>query len=244
MCLRRLKDRELVACLPVFRHTSAGTFVRGEVNVLTAKGAQLVREHYAAVGYDPEALRWSPKIREYTNQTIDHELAINDVAIAAVTAARSAGIALHDWHDDQQLHSLKASGRVRFFDFTPDGFFILETPQKRQPYFIEVDRGTESVTGRAPNTWQRKIERYGTYLKERYRDDPYFAGLPAPLVLTVTTGPERLGNLLDATRTAGGQKAYWFTTRAWIEPPYDFLGAIWQVPTIDGFLSLADQLSR
>ncbi len=243
VCLRRLKDLQYVECLPIFRHTAANTFVRSEVNILTRKGHDVLRRHYEAHGL-PFASRWSPKLRDFANQTLNHELAINDVAVAAIAGAEKRGLVVEVWQDDAQLQSLKEEGKVGFGDFCPDGLLILRQGETRAVYLIEADRGTESVRGNAPNSWERKMRRYGSYLKHRYPTDPAFPGLPQPLVLTVTTGPERLVNLLRATHDAGNRCAYWFTTREWIEPPYDFFDLIWKAPTLDEFVSLADHFSR
>ncbi len=217
VCLRRLKDLRLVECLPIFRHTAGGTFVRGEVNVLTRKGRDRLQEHLLHLGLEP-AIDWHPRLKELANQTLNHELQVNDALIAAEVACRCAGVRINSWGDDA-LRSMKEKGTVGFGDFSPDALIVLTLGEVQVPLIVEVDRGTEAVTGKAPNTWEQKIKRYGRYFKERCRRDPFFAGWPQPLVLTVTTSYERMTHLWEATAEAGGQTGYWFTYREVLDPP-------------------------
>ncbi len=76
------------------------------------------------------------------------------------------------------------------------------------------------------------------------RQDPFFAGYPPPVLLAVTTSATRLTHLMTETSQSAVAEAAWFALSAWLEPPYDGLGAIWQRPhAADHFFSLLDEMA-
>lgn len=219
--LADLFDLKLIERIPVFQtHQRTGNLFQAAVNILTRKGAEAVQAacDRADRGETP---RWTPDLKRYTSQKIDHELAINDLAIALRRAVDAIGGVVLDWHDDDLLERHKQT--TRFGNFTPDGWCVVQMPGGRLcPLFVEVDRGTEVILSGSGSTkdWKTKIERYGDYFAFRYQDDPFYADLgydpramAKPVVLTETTSPERLANMLKATAAAGGYGTYWYTTR-------------------------------
>ncbi len=216
------------------------------VNVLSAAGAREVASHYEEMGAG--ALRWTRSSLELKPQQIAHTLAINDVYIAASRASARAGVAFHSWHDDRQLMGLQRDGRARFVT-VPDGYFVLEHEARAFGHFLEVDRGTETVTGTRSRraNWGAKIRGYGHYLAQHAPHEALLAGAGAPIVLTVTTSEERLAHMLVATRKAGGAGRYWYTTTAQLlgtGDPAGFWAPIWRICTDPRPRSLRDRLDR
>lgn len=224
-CLLRLKDAGLIERIPIFyTHPTTGSTVRDGVNLLTRAGAELVETWLIEEGRGRD-YRWHPGLKEWSEVEIRHELAVNDFAIALHCAAGDRGWDVIEWHDDDQLQKLKE--RTALGDLIPDGICVLESPSQRLPLFFELDRGTEPVTGRSANRWERKIDKYDDYFRTRFRTDPFFTDLLGydtddladPVVLAVTTkGELRMRNLVEATRAGGVRDTYWHTTTKLLYP--------------------------
>ncbi len=216
------------------------------VNLLTVAGARQVAAHYAECGAG--SLRWTRASLDLKPLQVEHSLAINDFHILVARAARSAGLGFSHWQDDRQLAALKRAGQAQFANI-PDGFFVLTDGARALGHFLELDRGTETViaTGWGRRDWRSKITGYGQYFSDWVRAKPLFAGVTAPIVLTVTTGDTRLRNLLEATRQAGGGGRYWYTTAAQLldaGDPAAFWAPIWRVCSDPLPRSLHDRLCR
>lgn len=251
--LRRLLYAGYIERIQIYQtHRLTGNVFQSAVNLLTRKGASEVQSLYDRADAG-ERLRWTPDLKRYTFQKIDHELEINDAAIALYRGvwALGEGFDLYEWHDDDLLERSKQL--TRFNDFTPDGFGIVETPSHRLcPLFVEIDRGTEVVISQVGSTkdWKTKIERYGAYLRDRYRDDPFYASLgfaPAemahPIILTIAPSPGRIATMLDATDQAGGLGAYWYATRQDVYGTFGgILGPVWRKLNAAEPVSLRDHL--
>ena len=238
-CLRRLKDRQLIeARQAVLR--SGPNWIRREYNVLTIQGHQLLRDHQVAHGEQPT--EWDARRVEIAPESLAHALLVNDVAIALLRSCEHHEWSLLAWIDD--FAALAGRSQVSFERFIPDAAALIEQRDRRALYLIEADRGTEPVASEASNSWRSKVRRYQTYLTDAYASDAFFAAQPDPIILTVTSSPERLVNLMTETRRTGASDRWWFTCIDWIEPPYDALGPIWRRPTGgDAFYSLLDEMA-
>lgn len=234
-------------------HQLTGNVFQDGVNLLTGKGAKAVQAAYDR--HDSgETVRWTPDLKRFGFQKVDHELEINDFWIAlqrGVWSLAPAEYFLHDRHDDDLLERAKAT--TRFNTFTPDGWCVVESPEGRLcPLFLEVDRGNEVVVSQVGSTkdWKTKIERYGEYFQLRYRDDPFYRQLEFhpdemanPVVLIVTSSPERLRNMLAATEKAGGMGTYWYTTKAELYGAWGaILRPIWRRMDREEPVSLLDHI--
>lgn len=238
-CLRRLKDRQLVETRQVML-THGTSWMRREYNVLTRTGHLLLRDHLAARGVNPP--EWSAARHEIAPEALAHALLINDVAIALTRSCEHHHWTLLAWIDDFAARAVQ--GQTAFTRFVPDAAALVEYRGVRALYFIEVDRGTEPVASDAGNSWRTKMQRYRTYLSEVFPEDPFFRDAPLPLLLTTTTTIERLRHLMAETRTSGDPERSWFALSAWMEPPYDMLGAVWQRPfDQEIFFSLQDEMA-
>lgn len=191
------------------------------VNVLTEAGAALVAEYYRETD-GPQRPHWTPEVFALGNQTVEHRVAIYDFYALAVRACRNRGVRFAGWQDDRQLAAHKQAGRTRLIS-VPDATFALGKSgagaKAAAVVMVEVDRGTESVFGlKFPRRdWKSKIEGYLEYIANFYQIDPFFARLPPPVVLTVTTSLERMFNLLSTTIAVGGGGEFWFTTAEKLE---------------------------
>ncbi len=217
------------------------------VNVLTAEGAQIVRDYYEELGTG-RSLRWTKAGGDLGYQGFEHAVAINDVYALAVRSCTQRGVRIGGWRDDRQLSAMNRAGETHFVS-VPDGFFALSTGEAVTGHFLELDRGTESVFGISERRrdWKAKIAGYEAYFRERYAAEALFEGIAAPVVLTVTTSPERLVNLLTATRAAGGGARYWYTTLDALDPEdaprgSAFWEPIWRVSTEPSPCSLLERL--
>jgi hypothetical protein len=211
IALRRLWDSGAISRVPVLLTSKRTGFgYQHFVNVLTAKGAALVKQHLHVTGHGQ--LRWTRKTGRISNQTIEHALAINELYVLASRAAELQEVRLHDWLDDRQLTAMRTRGQLRLLSI-PDAFLVLEYQGRYCAHFVEIDTGSESVIGRrSPRSWVRTIADYGRYFRESYATEGYFEWFVAPIVLTITSSQTRLEHLLEATKRGGGAGVYWYTT--------------------------------
>jgi hypothetical protein len=216
----RLLDRKSV----ILSSKRTGLPYHHFVNVLTAQGAAAVEEHYCNEG-TTRPLRWTRTTAEISNQSVEHILAINDAYVLVQRACDRAGVRLFGWRDDRQLSAMQRA-RETYFISIPDAFFALARGGRVHGYFLEIDLGTESIGGeRSTRIWREKIDGYGHYLRDRYRDELFFEGIPMPFVLTITTTTGRLEHMLDETRAIAGAVHCWYTTADAISPEVVIAGA-------------------
>lgn len=221
-----LTDHGLITKLRIFQtHRLTGNIFQSTVNILTPAGKRKVQEAYDRDD-EGEALRPTSDLKRYSNQKIDHELEIIDATIALKRAIWSMGTGYDvlEWHDDDML---SRDRDALFQTFLPDAWCVVEAPGGRLcPLFFEIDRGTETIMpgtySNPSRTWLAKMGNYGDYFQYRYKHDPFYVKrgfdlshelVAQKIVLTVTTSQERLENMLEATRKAGGRNTYWYTTR-------------------------------
>ena len=103
----------------------------------------------------------------------------------------------------------------------PDGYFCLVVPQGKTRFFLEVDRGTEPHAKFKP-----QVAVYEAYTRSGQYQARYHA--KSLRVLIVTTTPRRLTHLKTVTKSAGGDRKYWFTTIDRITPETVLTAPIWQ----------------
>lgn len=247
--LQRLWDGGYVERLPAML-TSRRTALPylAFVTTLTAVGAAVVAEHYATLER-PQELRWAPGALELGPQQLEHTVGLLSVTALLARSCRRDGLTFFGWQDDRQLAGPTRAGQTHFIS-VPDGFFIIgRSRQASRGYFLELDLGTETVLGFSPHRrdWGDKIAGYVKYFRRDYPREALFAGIARPTVLTITTSDERCANLLAATRAAGGDAGFWFTTLDRFDPPDPrvprssaVLGPIWRAPTDDAPRALAD----
>jgi hypothetical protein len=155
---------------------------------------------------------------------VNHQLAINDVHIAA------------------RFASFEGCKAVRFRSFPepltksvpliPDGYFEFETPLGVRAAFLEVDCGTESL-----KVWAKKTNLYlqlaisGTF-KKRFQRDQF-------RVLVVVSSERRLQSIRK-TIAKQTPKIFWLSTLEQIKRE-GFWSPVWLRPTGDQKLSLVER---
>jgi hypothetical protein len=238
MCLRRLKDHGFVEVVPIGHKTSPTSLGRVELNLLTKKGADYLKDLRRNTGSNAP-LYWRPGLRLSAPLTFDHALKINDTLANLIGAFRQVGGKVVGVLNDTQLKSSIANGQTYLGDIEPDALLVMRFGDGIRTYLLEVDTGTETLRGTKVNRFERKIERYGEYLTKRFVDDPLFHGLQRPQVLIVTEGQKRAENLVTLIKEHGGRRAYWVTVSQWVTPP-DYLATepVWLVPTMQGYQQL------
>jgi hypothetical protein len=219
---------------------------------LSDAGNKLVREILQqSDDLDVSEIRWIPTRSSAPKaSTAQHALEVNDAYISLMRGIGMVnGVNLFAWYNDQQLSKLREI--AGFTSFFPDGLCIVSSDRRGIcPVFVEVDRATETVWSdrHTKSVWADKIRSYGAYLKdqgwrydvfwreelgyslEEVQDPKQWAN---PIVLTITTSPERVNLMLEATAKAGGGGTYWYTSQPELYATWDAIqGKIWRTNKI------------
>ena len=188
------------------------------------RGAQVLVDHF---DYDRSDLR-RPKKSSLGWHLLEHLLKVNDVRIAFAQAAASAEFTMETWWDETTFRAhpdyvtvSDKRGRPRKKPVFPDGYFFLSTPQGKARFFLEVDRGTETLSKFAP-----QIRVYEAYVASGQYQERFQA--KSLRVLIVTTTPKRLESLMRVTEHVGGDRKYCFTTFDRLTKETALTGAIWR----------------
>lgn len=208
------------ACEPVYR--------------LAAKGAEVVAKD---LGFEKKELsyweRWDDREHRTTEVTtlfLKYTLRVNDLRVAVTLEAREKGYRVEKWFDEAQLKSEEVKDYVEVSDgsgartvgVVPDGYFILNSGDRRHHFFVELDRATMTNP-----RWAVRVNAYLQYVysgkySERYQTNSL-------RILTVTTTEKRLLNLTETTRKEGGGEVFWFTTLDQVSPSSVFFRPIWRL---------------
>lgn len=209
----------------VFLTARASYMLSPALYMLDKRGAELIRMEF---GYDDIA--WTTKSNDVGQQFLEHTLAINDVRVAFTLACRQLdGFELLEWRSESQMKAnydrvtlTQPKGRSELISLIPDSFFVVQTPQGRASFFLEVDRGTET-TGR----FQTKIFAYQAYIKSGTYQQRY--GFKGIRVLTTIPSLKRLEGLKTVTEQAGGKERYWFAIQSDISAQSVLCEDIWWI---------------
>ena len=104
----------------------------------------------------------------------------------------------------------------------PDGFFSLKTKKHRIRYLLEIDRSTEDN----PRFLREKILPGLAYVKSRKYAERF--GARSGRWLVVTTGKQRMENMLRQARIAKAEGLFYFTTYDQINPATLLSAPIWR----------------
>lgn len=161
-------------------------------------------------------------VRHLGHAYLEHNLVLADIRLWFEAQAGRAGCEIAVWKDYLDLRATWKTQRVVIHTsrytcedvpVTPDGYFVLQTQQGRGHFFLEFDRGSESVA----NHWKRKIRTYEEYLRsgkfhQHYQVDPEVGFR----VVTITAAVKRAANLHQAVGTyAAADNARLFLFAAW-----------------------------
>lgn len=234
--LRPLKDGEYITVVRPFLTGTTTPLARKEVNILTTKGAGVVRQAYLDQEFGRQ-LRWYRGLAEIDNTNQAHASLISDWYIL-IRRAMTDGWQLQGWRDDRQLAQLANQGVAQFQGNIPDAVFALSlrsdhAKDQHFPWMVEIDRGTETLlsTTRPTKDWTAKVERYLAYYGGPIRNDPLWRGIERPpVVLTLASSAARRDALLEATRAARGDDRFWFATYQPFLADLDPVQLFWQMP--------------
>lgn len=206
----------------VFLTVRASYMLSPALYMLDKRGAELLRSE---MGYDD--ITWTSKSHDVGQPFLEHTLAINDVRVAVTIACRTHDYSLLDWRSEADLKGSydrvtiqERSGSKELVSLIPDSFFVAQTPKGKAPFFLEVDRGTETTT-----RFQSKIRAYQAYVQTGAYEKRY--GYKSVRVLTVAFSQKRLESLKTVTGEVGGKERYWFALHGEITPQSVFHASIW-----------------
>ena len=235
--LQRLWHAGYVDRRKVILTSRRGHWYQHFVNVLTPQGIEAVGAYYRERGDDQRPRAAAPP--RLGQQELEHALAINDLHVLIARACRQRGRTFGLWRDERQLAALNRAG-LTHLDPLPAAIAALRRgAEPWRLYFLELDLGTASVFGATAGreAWRDRVRGYEGYCRDVFGREGVFAGLPPPTVLTVTTSPEQLAMLVEATLAAGATPGrYWYTTREalWpiegVAPPTRFWEPLWHLP--------------
>jgi len=184
------------------------------VYFLDGKGARLLSELRRG---QEEEITWKKKDNRISPMFLEHLLATNDVRIAIQLAAEKHALTLERWLEEKTLKSSAMKDYVlatwtdgggrrqqRRLAVVPDGYFVLSHDAHRGHFFLEIDLATEPG-----KRWAHKVRAYLAYIRSGLYQRRYQTR--SLRILTVTTGPKRLANLVRTSESVGGGALFWFT---------------------------------
>lgn len=213
-CLRSLYDHGYLdrpkAQLATLRDEGPRPFVYG----IGQKGAHALREYGSRID---DKVDWSEKNKRSGAIFIAHTLGIADFMVGVELACRSRGnisvvreeeiIAAAPAETRAAREPLRweavsvENGKRERWSVVPDGIFGLSFPDGTATYFLlEFDRGTIPISRRGGDhrSIRRKLKTY--YDGWRAQRHLKQFGLKQMRVLTVTSSPERVHNMVGAVR--------------------------------------------
>jgi hypothetical protein len=206
---------------------SAGHGSSKRIYCLAKKGAALISHLYGE--QEAKQIKWSEKQNKVEHFFIEHTLAINDIWIAFSKAVVATDNYDLDWFKESEVKSWKEkvddpenSGKT--LAITPDAFVNLTGNNKKANYFLEVDRATESN-----RRWRDKVRGYVEYVYSRKYYNKFKS--ESLRILTITTSPERLANLIKTTKSIENADFFLFTTFEQVKNNNVLFGNIWQDPS-------------
>ncbi len=197
--------------------------------MLTARGANRVAE---MLGVSPDDLLWRAGTKPPKDYYfIKHFVAISDFRIILTPATAVSDTSLIGFIPEH-YGAKHLSGRVTNYikdvafsitdpkekiSHTPDAVFALERNQKQALYFLEIDRGTETISNPAKGIG-KMIRFYEGYAHDEkykgYGEDFHCPPFSNFRLLIVTTSPRRVLNIRQAlgTNPPPLYRFFWLTT--------------------------------
>ena len=151
---------------------------------------------------------WTAKNRAVTRYFLEHTLAVADVMVALEIACRKRGgveLVKHRSNHEEPFKwtvTVRQAGVSAEIGVVPDRIFGLHQKNNSDKItwiFLEADRATMPVTrhGFKQSSFYRKLVAY----QETWRQKTLADSFPRFRVLTVTTTPERVENLVQASQS-------------------------------------------
>ncbi|MDP2960722.1 MAG: replication-relaxation family protein [candidate division Zixibacteria bacterium] len=192
--LRKLYDHEILERIirPV---------TQGKAELLYAIGPEGARQLSGHLGIPKDKLGWSQKGNGVKPEFIQHQLDLNSLRLAIEDVIeKSSGYTLLRWENNIKIKV------KRGLNLIPDAYLSLATPRGNTFFFLELDRATETVTGK----FRKKMESY-QIIRERGEFKRQF-GRENFRVLIVTTSEARLKSLLGVFNDMRLKILFWLTT--------------------------------
>jgi len=197
--------------------------------VLARQGARITASQNGSLG---EASQLTPFERSGSPLFLEHTLARNDFRIALETAIRSRDGRRHlHWRHDKGIAESvnviteSASPRLQRVTLIADGRFQLRLEDRTQNFYLEVDRGTVSLS-----RWRTRAAAYSALFRQRQ----ILSG-DVPFVVLVTAPSEKraqhICEILRLMRSAGNPIFYFATQGLLDKVPEGVIEAsIWKCP--------------
>lgn len=195
---------------------------------LDRRGADLLKREF---GYDQSRLRWSPR-KAPSHTFLEHTLGLSEIRLGVHLACQPDDYALGEWQDEKGIKADFDRVQVsrQWVAVVPDAYFVVAVPQGNLHFFLEYDRGSETL-----RTFRKKVAAYHAYCRDPRCKTRF--GTTRIRVLTViegeSTGPGqgRLANLRQVAEEAEGGRRFWFTTLDQVAARDFLTDPLWQVAT-------------
>lgn len=176
---------------------------------LAARGAAVLAQKagtaYKEFNYWGKAEDETSHVTKLGHSYLEHALLLADLRKRFEQKAIEAGCTIEKWLDYLELRKWWKTERVWIrlspntpaenLAIAPDGYFVLRTPEGRGHFFLEADRGTETID----KQWKRKILSYGEYLRSGKFHQRYQVSFRTGFrVLTIAPSETRARNLQQA----------------------------------------------
>lgn len=161
---------------------------------------------------------------------LPHDLEVNDLRIALTHAIeRQTGTPLDCWLTADRCYDVPSRTEV----VRPDGYFRILSHDVLSSFFLELDRGSTTLT-----RWSQKVARY-----IQYRESGNYArryGLERFRVLVMAPSERRLQELRAATAEFT-DRSFWFGLTSDLISDADPYREVWRPVASDGFRSLIER---
>ena len=174
---------------------------QGKAELLYAIGSEGARQLSVHLDIPRDKLGWSRKGNSVKPEFIQHQLDLNSLRLAIEEVIeKSSDYTLLTWESNLKINVKQRKNLI------PDAYFALSTPRGNTFFFLELDRATETATGK----FRKKIENY-QIMRERGEFKKQF-GRENFRVLIVTTSETRLKSLLGIFKNMRLKILFWLTT--------------------------------
>lgn len=201
---------------------------RGElIYALWDKGAEILSRD---LGLERKELKWNRQRNRIQPQFMQHELNLGGFRMAVEKeTGNNAEIKLLFWHNGEELRT-KLRTQFTASNFVsnkgdllrPDAFFGIETTKGKLYFFVEVDRGTESLP-----VIRQKAHLYSSgYTKGGFELE---LGIKKFRSLFISETEDRMVKLVSATKESLCPFLFWFTSQSAVDGTALFSRKIWSV---------------
>lgn len=226
-CIRRLEG--LFHGGYVDRHRYYCTWKEGSYPIIYQCTARGYEEVANLRGVEVRDLDIPPKAAITTNK-YPHNKRIRDLRAYVLRASAITHIPVVHWIKDRtirQTHEedkvlVSHNGTALTRSWMPDGIFTLQIAGEEWWYPVEIDMANQSL-----DTWAVKMKTIITHRQRGLYQARYGTNSQRNLILT--TGEERLANLMRVAEDAGAKTRFWFATWDQVTEHTIFTGRIWRL---------------